>query len=54
MFKNFITKSPDFNFVNYPFLLDFEYKYKLMEIESVYEQKMNIKKSMERGFSALL
>ena len=54
IFRNYITKSADFNFVCYPFLFDFEYKYKLMQIESIYEQKMNIKKSMERGFSALL
>jgi hypothetical protein len=44
----------NFNFVKYPFLLDFDYKYKLMQIESIYEQKMNIKKNMERGLTALI
>lgn len=44
----------NFNFIKYPFLLDFDYKYKLIQIESIYEQKMNIKKNMERGLTALI
>lgn len=35
-FRIYLSKSPNFNFVNYPFLLSFDYKYKLMQIESIY------------------
>lgn len=45
---------PHLNFINYPFLLSFEYKYKIIQIESIYEQKMNIRKKMESGFSNIL
>ena len=34
--------------------MDFDYKYKLLQIESMYEQKMNIKKNMQRGLAALI
>lgn len=53
-FKIYLSKSQEFNFVNYPFLLDFDYKYKLMQIESIYEQKLSIRKNMERGLSAMI
>lgn len=52
--KIYINKDQYFNFIKYSFLLNFEYKYKLIQIESVYEQKMNIKKNMERGLAALI
>jgi hypothetical protein len=53
-YKRVLVKAWEFNMVNYPFLLDFEYKYKLMQIESIYEQKMNIRKNMSRGLSAII
>ena len=31
-FKIYLTKSPNFNFINFPFLLNFDYKYKLIQI----------------------
>jgi hypothetical protein len=53
-YKRVLVKAWEFNMVNYPFLLDFDYKYKLMQIESIYEQKMNIRKNMSRGLSAII
>lgn len=53
-FKIYLTHSADFNFVNYPFLLEFGYKHKLMQIESVYEQKMSIRKKMQMGLNAMM
>jgi hypothetical protein len=35
-FKTYLAKIPFFNFINYPFLLSFDNKYKLMQIESIY------------------
>ena len=32
----------------------FDYKYKIIQLESIYEQKMNIRKNMESGFSNIL
>jgi hypothetical protein len=52
-FRTYLSKSPNFNFISYPFLLSFENKYKLMQIESIYEQKMSIRKNMENGLSAI-
>jgi hypothetical protein len=52
-FKTYLAKSPNFNFINYPFLLSFDNKYKLMQIESIYEQKLSIRKNMENGLSAI-
>jgi hypothetical protein len=49
-----MAKAAHFDFINYSFLFDFEYKHKLLHIESVYEQKLNIKKNMERGLVALI
>lgn len=54
MLKIYFNKIQNFNFINYPFLLTFDYKYKLIQIESIYEQKMSIRKNMENGLSALL
>lgn len=54
MLKIYLNKLQNFNFINYPFLLTFDYKYKLIQIESIYEQKMSIRKNMENGLSALL
>lgn len=54
MLKIYFNKLQNFNFINYPFLLTFDYKYKLIQIESIYEQKMSIRKNMENGLSALL
>ena len=53
-FKLYLKKAQFFNFVNYPFLLGFDYKYKIMQIESIYEQKMNIRRKMENGFTSIL
>jgi hypothetical protein len=52
-FRMYLSKSANFNFINYPFLLPFDYKYKLMQIESLYEQKVSIRKNMENGLSAI-
>jgi ubiquitin-protein ligase E3 A len=52
-FRIYLSKSGSFNFVNFPFLLGFDYKYKLMQIESIYEQKLSIRKNMENGLSAI-
>ena len=35
-FRTYLSKSTNFNFISYPFLLSFENKYKLMQIESIY------------------
>lgn len=34
-FKIYLKKASYFNFILYPFLLDFDYKYKIMQIESI-------------------
>lgn len=36
MLKIYLNKLQNFNFINYPFLLTFDYKYKLIQIESIY------------------
>lgn len=53
-FKLYLLKEKEFNFIGYPFLLGFDYKYKVIQIESIYEQKLNIRKKMESGFSSIL
>jgi len=40
--------------LNFPFLMSLDYKYELIRIESVLEQKLNIQKSMATGFSGML
>jgi hypothetical protein len=54
VYKIYLNKLPNFNFVNYSFLLSFDYKYKLIQIESIYEQKMSIRKNMENGLSSII
>lgn len=52
-FKLYLKKTKPLNFTRFPFLLDLDYKYKLMQIESIFEQKTNIHKNVENGFQNL-
>lgn len=36
IFKQYLKKSKSLNFVRFPFLLDLDFKYKLLQIESIY------------------
>ena len=53
-YKLVLNKKIEFNFINYPFLLSFDYKYKIIQYESIYEQKKNIQKNMQEGFSSII
>mgnify|MGYP000961175652 FL=1 len=42
------------NILDFPFLMQLDYKYDLLRIESVLEQKLTIQKSMASGFSGMI
>ena len=53
-YKLHYHKKTKLNMLNLPFLMSLDYKYELIRIESVLEQKLNIQKSMATGFSGML
>lgn len=40
--------------LQYSFLFDLDYKYRLLQIESIYEQKTNMHKNLQNGLTGLL
>lgn len=53
-YKLFYHKKTRFSLLEFPFLMPLDYKYELLKIESILEQKLNIQKSMASGFSGML
>ena len=54
VFKISLRKEKRLNLIQYPFLFDLDYKYRLLQIESIFEQKINMQKNVENGLLNLL
>lgn len=53
-FKMMLTNQKKLNLLQYTFLFDLDYKYRLLQIESIYEQKTNMHKNIQSGLNSLL
>ena len=49
-----MTLKEDDNLIKYPFILDLDFKYELLRIESIYEQKINMQKNVSNGLKNLM
>lgn len=53
-YKLFYHKKTRYSLLGFPYLMPVDYKYELLKIESILEQKFNIQKSMSSGFSGMI
>lgn len=49
IYKLNLNKIKELNFIRFPFLLSLDFKYKLLQVESVYEQQVNVQKNLRLG-----
>lgn len=54
VFQQYLSKKEELNFINYPFLLNLNFKYKLLQYESFYEQKVSMHRNLTNGLQNLL
>jgi hypothetical protein len=53
-YKLFYHKKTRYSLLGFSFLMPVDYKYEVLKIESILEQKLNIQKSMSSGFSGMI
>lgn len=53
IFKDYLSKKEE-SLIKYPFLFELDFKYDLLRIESIYQQKVNMQKNVSNGLKNLL